>query len=145
MNYRYFIREGNYFPFLICNEERGWYSTLEGNVHSNAGEQRYGIHFAIGNPYTYKESTLETILYKLGHKEYQDKLLNSLKITRNKIIEVPNHVKNRIIKDLTKHKAFNGDSAHKFKSIQEDVLYTLAEQKVIKSYDGQKFYLDKEE
>ncbi len=139
------IGVNNCWPLLVCNDKGGYLFKPDGQVDNEQGmAHNYNnyLHISKYNTGEYKELTpLEGI--KLINKESRAKVYKILKIAP---LDKPVKVTKEQIEDITSKlklvRAFNGDSAHKFDDSIADILYSMSEKNLIKTLDGNKYWIE---
>ncbi len=138
--------------FLVCNESIGFIIRKDGKFHYSRGESGWKLSNSktnwlnIGRPII-KPSTLEECLATINKVKYKENYNQIFKILGikppdYKPIEITDKTKNEVLNNLRKNRAFNGDSALRISDTEQELYGELAEQKIIRTLDYQKFWVE---
>jgi hypothetical protein len=131
---------------LMASNEIGGYF-IDKNGRFIDGE-KLSPHFSIRSHGGWKSVPLSEAV-KLIDKSVRAKVFRHIGISISETpIVITDEIKNNVLSILTKRRAFNGDSAHTFTENEFnnlEILDALAEQGIIKTLDGQKYWIETEE
>ena len=138
--------KGQSYPLMVSGSGIGFLFRDNGDVDNPKGQASNNIKYILQyHLSSYDEVTaLQGIklIDKSGRAKVY-KILGIPSIEDSKPINLTAEIINPIIEQLTKNRAFNGDSAHKFNDEKlEDILYAMTEKSLIKTLDNERYWVE---
>jgi hypothetical protein len=138
--------KGHSYPLMVSGPEVGFLFRDNGDSDSRLGNKSNNIKYTL----QYHLSSYDEVTALQGIKLIDKsgratvyKILGIPSIENSKPINLTAEIINPIIEQLTKNRAFNGDSAHKFGDDKlEEILYAMIDKSLIKTLDNERYWVE---
>ncbi len=138
--------------FVACDEKVGFVFNKDGSPLQKTGNSGWRLESSQNNWLNariplIKASTLEECLSTINKAKYPKEYNEIFKILGirppdYKPIVITDKIKEEVLNNLRKNRAFNGDSAWKVSGTEQELYGQLAEEKIIRTLDYQKYWIE---